>query len=142
MSNSCNIILLRHRHFLLKFLKLRAIVNGTVIYEIKEKEPVTIHCSEPVTSIMLTNGFHHSREIKIAQKPGNHFYEIESRIDDVQLLSGLMLMVLFFVIYIVSGVRLFMLFANVPLLLMLWHFYIKRKDFIQIHRLVSSATTN
>ena len=101
-----------------------------------------INCNEPVTKIVITNGFHSSREIKFILKPGNHFYEIESRIDDVQLLSGFLLIVLFFVIFIVSGVRLFMLFANVPLLLMLWHFYIKRKDFIQIHRLVSSTPTN
>lgn len=101
-----------------------------------------INCTEPVTGIVITNGFHTSREIKVVQKPGNHFYEIESRIDDVQLLAGILLMVLFFIIYIVSGVRVFMLFANVPLLLMLWHFYFKRKDFIQIHRMGSSYPTN
>ena len=43
---------------------------------------------------------------------------------------------LFFVIYIFTGIVFFMLFANLPILIMLFIFYIKRHDFIQVHVLI------
>lgn len=127
--------MLRHRHLLLRVLKLRAVINDTSIYELKEKQPVIINCKEAVIRIIITNGFHCSREVVIHQKPGTYFFEVESYIDDIQLLTGLMLALLFFLIFIFSGVRFFMLMANLPILVFLYVFYIKRKNFIQIHRL-------
>lgn len=62
-----------------------------------------------------------------------HFFEVESAIDNIQLLTGLVMTLFFFTIYILSGIFFFMLFANLPLLIMLFIFYIKRNDFIQIH---------
>jgi len=83
--------------------------------------------------LVVTNGFHYSRVVTVKCKPGFHFYEVESFIDNIQLLTGLVMTFLFFGIYIFSGAILFMIFANVPLLMMLFIFYIRRKDFIQVH---------
>ena len=47
---------------------------------------------------------------------------------------------LFFGIYILSGIVFFMLFANVPLLIMLYLIYIKRNSFIQVHLLKPEDT--
>ena len=96
---------------------------------------MVITCSEPVTKIMITNGFHHSRVVAIKYKPGIHFYEVESYVDNIQVLTGLVMTLLFFALYIFSGLVFFMLFANVPLLIMLFLLYIKRDNFIQVHLL-------
>lgn len=94
-----------------------------------------IECTEPLTKIVITNGFHYSREVIFHQKAGTYFYEIESGIDDIQLLTGLVLSALFYTIFMFSGIQFFMIMANAPILFLLYMFYIKKKDFIRIHRL-------
>jgi hypothetical protein len=61
--------------------------------------------------------------------------EIGSNIDNIQLLTGLGMIFLSFFIYIFSGVRFFLFFANVPILIMLYIFYIRRNRFILINSL-------
>ena len=115
---------------------MRIVVNDHDIYEFREKRPVIISCSGEVMKLVVTNGFHYSRVVKVKCKPGFHFYEVESFIDNIQLLTGLVMTFLFFGIYIFTGAILFMIFANMPLLMMLFIFYIRRKDFIQVHILI------
>jgi hypothetical protein len=120
----------------LRLLKLRVIVNEHDIYELREREPLVILCKDgEVVNIIVTNGFHFSRKIKMRYNTANHFFEVESFIDNIQLLTAAVLTLIFFGVYIFSGVKLFMLFANLPLLIMLFIFYWKRKEFIQVHRL-------
>ena len=111
-------------------------MNDHDIYEFREKRPVIISCAGNAMKLVVTNGFHYSRVVTVKCKPGFHFYEVESFIDNIQLLTGLVMTFLFFGIYIFSGAILFMIFANVPLLMMLFIFYIRRKDFIQVHVLI------
>ena len=92
-----------------------------------------INASDPVTKIIITNGFHHSRVVTVKNKPGIHFYEVESGIDNIQLMTGLVMTLLFFIIYIFTGLFFFMLFANTPLLIMLYILYFRRKNFIRVH---------
>ncbi len=115
---------------------MRIVVDDHDIYEFREKRPVIIPCTGQVMKLVITNGFHYSRVVKVKCSPGFHFYEVESFIDNIQLLTGLVMTLLFFGIYIFSGAILFMIFANVPLLMMLFIFYFRRKDFIQVHVLV------
>ena len=126
---------LRHRHILLRILNLRIVVNQTRIYELKERQPLIIPCPEPAIQVLITNGFHHSRLVKIKSRPGICFYEVEGLIDNIQLLTGLVLTLFFFTIYILTGILFFILFANVPLIIMLVIFYIMRNDFIRVHSL-------
>ena len=125
---------------MLRLLQLRIVVNEKSIYEFKEKQPVVIPCNQQVTTLTVTNGFHHSRMVSVKCKPGIHLYEVESFIDNIQLLTGLAMTLLFFGIYILSGIVFFMLFANVPLLIMLYLIYIKRNSFIQVHLLKPGDT--
>jgi hypothetical protein len=111
------------------------VVNDHDIYECKEKEPVIINCSEKVYKIIAVNGFHSSRKLVINNKPGIRIYEIGSYIDNVQLATGLVMTLLFFLIYIFSGILFFLFFANVPLLVMLYIFYVKRGEFIRVNLL-------
>lgn len=114
-------------------LKLRVVVNESDIYELKEKQPLVITGKPPFTRMVVTNGFHSSRPVKINYREGYRLYEVESAVDNVQLLTGLFMSMLFFFIYIFSGLRFFMLFANIPILIMLYLIYMKRHDFIRIY---------
>ena len=128
-------MILRHRHILLRLLKLRIVVNDHDIYECKEQKPVVIADIKPGTFFKLSNGFHSSRKMTVNKNHGMLFYEIGSYIDNIQLLAGIVLTVLFFLIYIFTGIRLFMIAANLPLVIMFFLLFIKKKDFIQVHRL-------
>jgi hypothetical protein len=131
-----SIVILRHRHLMLRVLDLRVVVNGTNIFECRERQPLVIEGTEPGTTLLVTNGFHYSRELVVPHKPGTHFFEVESFIDDLQLITGLLMVALFFATYILTGVRLFLFLANAPVLVFLFFFYIKRNSFIQVHHLV------
>ena len=111
-------------------------MNDHDIYEFREKRPVIIPGNGNAMKLVVTNGFHSSRVVTIKHRPGFHFYEVESFIDNIQLLTGLVMVFLFFGIFIFTGSFLFMLFANAPIFIVLFIFYIRRKDFIQVHVLV------
>ena len=115
-------------------------MNEKDIYECKEKEVLEIACTGTVTRVVITNGFHSSRVVAIKYKPGILVYEIWSYIDNMQLLTGLAITLGSFCIYIFTGLRFMMLFANLPILIMLFIFYIKRKNFIGISLLKPGKT--
>lgn len=70
------------------------------------------------------------------------FYEIGSYIDNMQLITGIVLVLLFFMIYILSGIRFFMIAANLPLLVLFLLLFFRRTDFIQVHRLKTPEKLN
>ena len=59
-----------------------------------------------------------SRVITVKNKPGIYFYEVAGNLDNVQLLTGLVLTLFFLTIYVFTGIRIFMLLANLPLFIM------------------------
>lgn len=120
---------------LLRLLPLKVIVNGHDIYEFKEKQPLLIYPSGNSTTIEVINGFHISNKITVASKPATLYYEVECRMDDVQLVTGVFIVLLLFAIYIFTGQKLFMILANFPVAIFLYIFYIRKKDFIKIYPL-------
>lgn len=110
-------------------------VNDRDIYECREKKPLVINDTQPGTFFTISNGFHSSRKMTVKRNSGMLFYEVGSFIDNVQLLTGIVLTGLFFLIFIFTGIRLFMIAANLPLLIMFFLLFLKKKDFIQVHRL-------
>ena len=135
-------MILRHRHLLLRLLKLRIVVNDHEIYECREQKPVVITDTKPGTFFTISNGFHSSRRMSVNKNSGLLFYEVGSFIDNIQLLTGFVLTLLFFLIFIFTGIRLFMIAANLPLLIMFILVFLKKKDFIQVHRLKAPDKLN
>ncbi|MFN8243433.1 MAG: hypothetical protein U0X40_05205 [Ferruginibacter sp.] len=131
---------MRHSHWLLRLLKLHVVVNDKEIYECREKEPVIIPCREDSIKLVVTNGFHSSRVLQLRRQPGMRFFEVEGFIDNVQLLTGIAIMLFFGMIYIFTGLHFFLFFANIPLLVMLYLLYVRRRHFILIHQLKSPGT--
>jgi hypothetical protein len=108
-------------------------VNGTEIYECREQQPVIIKAESNTSQFVVSNGFHVSRIVKVSDKPGPHFYEVESCIDNIQLITGFLVSLLFFIIYILSGLHFFLLIANLPLLTMVYLLFVLRHKFIRVY---------
>ncbi len=132
MDNNSTIVLLRHRQILLRLLPLKVIVNGKNIYEFKEKKPLIIYPESKATEIEVVNGFHKSNTILVQEKTGATFYQVKCRVDNIQFISALLFTLIFFVIFISTGNRLFMIFANIPITVLLFLVYYKRSDFIRL----------
>ena len=126
-------MLVRGRHLLLRLLKIRAIVGSKEIFEIPAATPIIIPCRNPVTSVIISNGFHFSRELEVTRVPyTTFFYQVDCRIDDIQLYYLAFLCFLFFGVFILTDMRIFMLLANIPILYLMFVLYIQRKNFIVI----------
>ena len=118
---------------MLRLLKIRAIVNKLEIYELKEATPLLIPCNDPITAVVVGNGFHFSRTLEVNnQFQGTFFYQVDCMIDDVNLVYLTCLTVILFGMYLLTDMRGFMLIANFPVLYMLYVFYFQRKGFILI----------
>jgi hypothetical protein len=114
-------------------LALRIVVNGNEIYECREQQPLVIKVGSTNTQFVVSNGFHVSRIVKVSDKPGPHFYEVESCIDNIQLITGFLVSLLFFIIYILSWLHFFLLIANLPLLTMVYLLFVLRHKFIRVY---------
>ena len=118
---------------MLRLLKIRAIVNKADIFELNEAQPLTIPCNDSITTVVVGNGFHFSRTLEVSRQfTGTLFYQVDSRIDDINLLYLIFLTLLFFGMFLLTEMRGFMIIANLPLLYLLYVLYFMRKNFILI----------
>ena len=132
--------MLRHSHWLLRLLKLHVVVDDHDIYECREREPVVIKCTGEQTRLMVTNGFHSSRVVTVKNNQGTSFFEVESFVDNMQLITGTAFTLFFFFIYILTGLHFFLFFANIPLLVVLYILYVRKRHFILVHPLKIPGT--
>jgi len=89
-------------------------------------------------NIVVTNGYHITRCYEVACQHLNvYFLKVDCAIDDNLVVTGAVLMALFYAVGLTSGILFLQFLSFVPILYFLYLFYINRKDFIQI-RLANS----
>jgi hypothetical protein len=119
-------LLIRQRHWLLRLLSLRAVINRNTLYELREGEPVMIPVVADETELMVTNGFHSSEKIQLKFEPAStYFFQVNAVVNNTGLLIALVLSFLFFVGYAFTGSIFLLVAANLPVLAMVWVFFIQ-----------------
>jgi len=108
---------------LLRFLKLKVIVNGKIIYPVEKKKPVIVPLVNSNAIIVVTDGFHITYPFEVA---------ISSAIEDEQLIMGFLLLVLFYSAGLSSDLLVLKVLSFVPIIIFLYLYYIKRKGFIKV----------
>ncbi|MEP6674565.1 MAG: hypothetical protein ABJA78_05405 [Ferruginibacter sp.] len=122
---------------------MRAVINGTGIFQLKEKEPTLINCTAAETTLAVTNGFHSSKKIKLKYQPGcTYFFLANAVIDNVGMLTAAGITLCLFIAYIISGLKLLLLLANLPLLALLYIFFISPKNSIVLKNWVPEKKIN
>lgn len=117
----------------MNYLNIRVIVNGTLIYTLPKNNPVLITVQQPNISVVATDGFHITRPLAIAYHQSNTYhFTIACAIDNDLFITGAVLLVLLFAVGVFSEILIFRLLSVVPILYFLFHYYINRKDFLQI----------
>jgi hypothetical protein len=123
---------------LLRFLKIRAIVNGKAIYPLTDTKPVVIEVPDNNPRIVITDGYHFTKPLKLVYKELNVYcFNVVCAISDRQLLLGFLVLILFFLTGIITGQLIFKVFSFIPIIYLLFFYYLNREDFIQLKPVIN-----
>ena len=122
----------RQKQLLLNFFSVRVIVNGKDIYELQPGKSRMISV-ERKTQLVATDGFHITKPLELSYHlPHTYHLKVVCAIDDNLLSVGIVLLVIFSAVGLISEITLLKWFSFSPIAYFLFIYYIKRKNFIQI----------
>lgn len=125
-------MVVQKNHVLLQFLKLRLVVNGMHIYNLRKNKPILVTMPTNPSRIVVTDGFHITKPMELRYRQQIAYFDIVCAINNDVLVGGAIFMLMFFAMGATSGVFLLQLFSMLPIITLLFLYYIKRKEFIQI----------
>jgi hypothetical protein len=127
------IIINRKNQVLLSFLKIRVVVNNQEIYPLPNTAPVIIPLEKDHPKIVVTDGFHFTRPVELVFKQPSYFnFDVVCAIDDLQLLAGSLLLVIFYLLGFFTGLFVLKLISFMPIAWFLFYYYVRRRDFIRL----------
>ena len=125
-------MVVQKNHVLLRFLKLRLVVNGMQIYHLRKNKPVLINMNTSPSRIVVTDGFHITAPLVLPYRQRIAHFNIVCAVDNDVLVGGLIFMLMFFAMGATSGVLVLQIFSMLPVFYILFLYYIKKQEFIQI----------
>ena len=118
---------------LLSILNVKVIVNNKEIYPLTNSDPVVIEVHDNHPRIVVTDGFHFTKPIELTYKqPSYYHFKVVCSIDDLQLLGNFFALAVFYLLGFFTGVFVLKLLSFLPIVYLLFAYYIDRKSFIQI----------
>ena len=126
-------MVVQKNHFLLRFLRLRLIVNGTYIYALVKNKPIVVNIPTNPSHIVVTDGFHITKPLELTYSfSKTYYFKVVCGIENDQLLVGTIIGIVIYMMGVTSGILILQLMSIVPIIYFLFLYYIKRKEFIQI----------
>ncbi|HEU4860581.1 MAG TPA: hypothetical protein VFT15_12125 [Chitinophagaceae bacterium] len=114
-------------------LNVRVIVDNKEIYPLSNTEPVIIEVKDNHSRIVVTDGFHFTRPIDLTYKqPSYYHFKVVCSIDDMQLLGNAFVLIVFYLLGFYTGTLALKLLSFLPIVYLLFAYYIDRNSFIQI----------
>jgi hypothetical protein len=118
---------------LLRFLKIRVIVDGMVIYPLERGKPIVVSLKAARPRVVVTDGFHYTKPLELAlQNLHVHYYKVVCTIEDDQLIFGAILLVLFYFAGLTSDLLFLKVLSFVPIVYFLLIYYRDRASFLQL----------
>ena len=106
------------------------------IYSLQKGQPIVVTMPTNPARIVVTDGYHITGPVQITYTPQRkHYFTIACIIENDVLVGGVIFMTLLFFMGLSSGLILLQLMAMSPVFYLLFLYYVKRKEFIQIRRL-------
>jgi hypothetical protein len=126
-------VLIRKNQLLLRFLKLRIVVNGSQIYYLDKKKPVVIPVTGKSPRLVASDGYHHTRPMQLVNRKKNvHYFKVGCVIEDDQLVAGLIVLAIIYTMGFTSDILFIKLLSFLPVVYFLYRYYVNRKEFLQI----------
>lgn len=124
----------------MNFLNVRVIVNGREIYILPKGKPVLIPVIENHPKIVATDGFHITNPMELVYRNSNtHHLQVVCAIDNNLLITGVVLLLIFSLVGLISDIVLFQLLSVAPILYFLFYYYFNKKEFIHIKAVQMSS---
>jgi hypothetical protein len=118
---------------MLSFLKIRAVINGKEIYPLLTTKPVVIPVRENNPRIVITDGYHITKPLKLVYKDLHTYcFNVSCAITDRQLLAGFIVLAALYLGGLFTGMLMLKIFSFSPLLYLLLFYYIDRRAFIRL----------
>ena len=128
-----HMVIQRKNQVLLSFLKIRAIVNGREIYPLLNTKPVVIPVEKNHPKVVVTDGYHFTRPLKLVYKDMNIYcFKVSCGISDLQLLFGFIALMVFYVSGLYTGLLILKVASFIPLVYLLFYYYLNREQFIRL----------
>jgi hypothetical protein len=109
------------------------VVNGHSIYPLVRNKPIVIEMPTNPTKLVVTDGFHITRPVNVTYaKNYSRYFTVVCKIEDAQLIFGVILILLLYAMGYTSGIIFLQLLSMIPVFYFLFLYYIKRQDFIRI----------
>jgi hypothetical protein len=94
---------------------------------------VVIEIQDNHSRIVVTDGFHFTKPIDLIYKqPSYYHFKVVCSIDDMQLLGNLFVLIVFYLLGFFTGVFIVKLLSFLPIVYLLFAYYIDRDSFIQV----------
>jgi hypothetical protein len=118
---------------MLSFLKLRVVVNNREIYPLLNTEPVIIPVEKDCPRIVITDGFHFTKPVELTFKePSYYNFNVVCAIDDADLFTAFIVLAVLYLLGFLTGFFVMKALSFLPIIWLLFHYYINRKEFIRI----------
>ena len=112
---------------------MRVVVNGNRIYQLDKEQSVVIPLEDNRPKLVVTDGFHYTQSLEVAcQRITTYYLKIVCAIDDNLIAVGLLLVSLFYIVGLVSGIPLLQALSFLPIIYFLYYYYINREEFIKV----------
>ena len=132
----------RESQVLINFLNIRVIVNGKDIYTLVPQKPVLMSLEKNNAKLVATDGFHYTKTLELTFPfPQTYRVKVECAIDNNLLITGVVLLVIFALVGLISDLVLLRLLSFVPIFYFLFLFYINRREFIKMTVIKESKFT-
>jgi hypothetical protein len=117
----------------MNFLKISVIIDGRIIYPVEKEKSLIIPVEHNYPSVVATDGYHVTLPVQLSYRNSNTCHlTLLCAVDDDQFSVGIVVLLLFAVVGVVSDIFIMMLISFIPIFYFLFYYYIKRKDFLRI----------
>lgn len=108
-------------------------MNGKEIYPLLTTKPVVIPVAENNPRIVVTDGYHFTTPLKLVYKDlPTYCFNVVCAISDWQLAAGFLLLSVFYLSGIYTGILVLKVFSFMPVIYLLFFYYLNRKEFIRL----------
>jgi hypothetical protein len=118
---------------LLRFVKIRVIVDGMSIYPLERNKPIVVSLKSSRPRIVVTDGYHYTKpEDIIFQHIHTQYLRVACAIEDDQLIFGFILLLLFYTAGLTSDLLLLKIMSFLPIFYFLYIYYQNRSSFLLV----------
>lgn len=112
---------------------MRVVVNGNAIYQLEKERSIVIPLESNRPKLVVTDGFHYTQSLEVAcNRITTYYLKVVCAIDDNLIAVGLLLLGLFYIVGLVSGILLLQCLSFLPIIYFLYYYYVNRKEFIKV----------